>query len=63
MPAEIVFLVEQQPDGGFVAEAVGHAIVTQAETMEELRRMARDAVGCHFDEPHTPRAIRLTFDF
>jgi predicted RNase H-like HicB family nuclease len=59
MPAEIIFTVEEEPEGGFVAEALGHAIVTQGETMEELRRMVRDAVRCHFDSEEMPRLIRL----
>jgi predicted RNase H-like HicB family nuclease len=32
---------------------------TQAETMDELREMVRDAVKCHFEENSTPRVIRL----
>jgi len=59
MPAEIIFLVQQEPEGGYVAEALGHAIVTQADTMDELRQMVRDAVRCHFDSQEMPRVIRL----
>ena len=59
MPAEIIFLVQQEPEGGYVAEALGHAIVTQADTMDELRQMVRDAVRCHFDPQEMPRVIRL----
>jgi len=59
MPAEIIFLVEQQPEGGYLASGLGHAIVTQGETVEELRQMVRDAVRCHFDAGEMPRAIRL----
>ena len=59
MVAEIIFNVEEDPAGGFVAEALGHAIVTQGETMEELRRMVQDAVRCHFDPGERPGVIRL----
>ena len=59
MPAEIIFTVEEDPEGGYVAEALGHAIVTQADSMDELRRMVRDAVRCHFDADNLPRVIRL----
>ena len=59
MPAEIIFMVEAEPEGGYVAEALGHAIVTQGETMDELRQMVRDAVRCHFDAGEMPRVIRL----
>lgn len=41
------------------ARALGHAIFTEAETLEELRTMVRDAVRCHFDEGQGPRVIRL----
>ena len=56
---EIIFTVEEEPEGGYVAEALGHAIVTQAETMEELRRMVRDAVRCHFEPAEEPSMIHL----
>jgi len=59
MAAEIIFNVEEDADGGFVAEALGHAIVTQGETMVELRRMVQDAVRCHFEPGQRPGAIRL----
>ena len=46
---EVIFNVEESPEGGLEARALGHAIFTQGETMEELRQMVRDAVRCHFD--------------
>lgn len=47
--SEIIFEVqEDEVDGGFVATALGHAIVTQGDTLDELRSMVRDAVNCHF---------------
>jgi predicted RNase H-like HicB family nuclease len=59
MSSEIIFSVEEDPEGGYVAEALGHAIVTQADSMEELRANVRDAVRCHFDEGARPAVIRL----
>lgn len=57
---EIVFVVEDDADGGFVAHAVGSSIYTQADTPEQLRENVRDAVRCHFpDEAARPRIIRL----
>ena len=47
---EIIFLVEEDLDGGFTAKAVGESIFTQGDTLEELREMMRDAVRCHFDD-------------
>ena len=59
---EVVFLVEEDPDGGYVARALGESIVTQGENMAELRENVRDAVRCHFDdEANRPKAIRLHF--
>ena len=60
---ELLFLVEEDPEGGYVATAVGAAIVTQAETIEELREAVYEAVHCHFeeDDPNRPRRIRLRF--
>ncbi|HLY60252.1 MAG TPA: 2-oxoisovalerate dehydrogenase [Terriglobia bacterium] len=56
---EIIFEVEESPEGGFEARALGHSIFTEAETMEKLREMIRDAVRCHFDPESAPRLIRL----
>ncbi len=57
---EIVFLIEEDPEGGFCAKALGESIFTQAENMDELREMVRDAVRCHFpDAQSRPRLIRL----
>ncbi len=60
---EIIFVVREDPEGGYVAEAVGEGIVTQADSLEELRAMVRDAVRCRFaeDDPERPRLIRLHF--
>jgi predicted RNase H-like HicB family nuclease len=49
--SEIIFEVqEDETDGGYVATALGHAIATQGDTIEELREMVRDAVRCHFGD-------------
>ena len=57
--SEIIFLVEESPEGGYEAKALGQSIYTQAETMEELRTMVQDAVRCHFEDNDRPRMIRL----
>ncbi len=57
---EIVFLVEDDPDGGYTARALGEAIFTQADDIASLREMVRDAVHCHFpDDQNRPKLIRL----
>ena len=58
---EIIFLVEEAPDGGHTARALGHSIFTQAETTEALHAAVRDAVQCHFDPADAPKLIRLHF--
>jgi len=57
--SEIIFTVEESPDGGFVARALGHSIFTQADTFEALKAAVRDAVQCHFDDDALPALIRL----
>lgn len=59
--SEIIFVVEDDPEGGWMARAVGEAIFTQAASVEELHARVRDAVRCHFDEGVAPRMIRLHF--
>ncbi|MEH1949729.1 MAG: 2-oxoisovalerate dehydrogenase E1 subunit beta [Nostoc sp.] len=57
---EIVFLVEDDPDGGYTARALTESIFTQADDIETLREMIRDAVQCHFpNEQNRPKIIRL----
>lgn len=56
---EIIFNVEEAPEGGYTARALGHAIFTEADTLDELRAMVRDAVLCHFDGDDRPAVIRL----
>ena len=60
MPSsEIIFEVEESPEGGYEARALGYSIYTQADSWEELKEMLRDAVHCHFEEGQTPRLIRI----
>ena len=63
--SEILFEVQHdEMDGVYVAMALGHAIVTQGDSLDELRRMVKDAVRCHFGEGNVdpmPKMIRLHF--
>ena len=54
-------MVQESPEGGFEARSLSHSIYTEADTLEDLRTMMRDAVACHFDEHERPRLIRLHF--
>ncbi len=56
---EIIFTIDESPEGGYEAQALGYSIFTQAETLEDLKRMVRDAVNCHFDANTKPSVIRL----
>ncbi len=56
---EIVFLVEDDPEVGYTARALGESIYTQADDLDSLKEMIRDAVDCHFTEEQKPKIIRL----
>jgi hypothetical protein len=56
---ELIFVVEEAPEGGFLARALGVSIFTEADTLEELPGKVRDAVRCHFEEGKTPKVVRL----
>jgi hypothetical protein len=56
---ELIFIVEDAPEGGFLARALGASIFTEADTIEELPGKVRDAVHCHFEEDKAPKVIRL----
>lgn len=57
--SEIHFMVEEAPEGGFLARAVGEDIFTEADDMQGLHQQLRDAVRCHFGEEQRPSVIRL----
>ena len=59
--SEVVFVVEESAEGGFTASAVGPSIVTEADSLEQLRDQVRDAVRCHYEEEDVPKLIRLHF--
>lgn len=62
MNNEIIFIIEEDFEGGYTASAVGHSIITQGDTIDELKLMIKDAVECHFeDEDSIPKIIRLHF--
>jgi hypothetical protein len=59
---EIVFTVEEDPEGGYAARAHGASIFTQADTIDALREAVKDAVRCHFaDDMDRPKIIRLHY--
>lgn len=50
----IVFEIEEdEENGGFIAEAKlnnNEQIVTEGDTIEELKSMIKDALACHFED-------------
>ena len=53
--------MQEAPEGGFTARALGESIFAEADDLDGLREMVRDAVRCHFDAGKGPRVIRLHF--
>ena len=51
---ELIFVIEESPEGGYEARALGESIFTEADNI-------REAVLTHFDEGKHPRIIRLHF--
>lgn len=60
-PSELIFLVEQADEGGYIARSMGESIFTEADSIEELHENLRDAVRAHFDDADRPSMIRLHF--
>ena len=59
--SEIIFMIEEAPEGGYTARALGESIVTQAESLAKLHECIREAVRCHFEGGKSPKVIRLHF--
>ena len=57
--SELIFLIEEAPEGGFTARALGQAIFTEADDLPSLREQIRDAVRCHFEEGQKPAALAM----
>ena len=56
---EIIFSVQESPEGGYEARALGYSIFTQADTMDELNLNVREAVRCHFGDERSLHVIHL----
>ncbi len=57
--SELIFLVEEAPEGGYTARAGGQSIFTEADTLDGLRGNTREAVECHYDAGQAPNVLRL----
>jgi predicted RNase H-like HicB family nuclease len=59
---ELLFLVEDDPEGGFCARALQTGIFVQGETMDEIRTAVREAIECHYENADArPAVIRLHY--
>ena len=58
---EIIFLIQDAPEGGYSARALGESIFTEGDTLDELKRNIRAAVECHFEDGQAPKILRLHF--
>ena len=58
---EILFVVEEAPEGGLTARALGKSIYTETDNVAGLHQQVRDAVHCYFGEEKAPQVIRLHF--
>lgn len=57
---ELVFEITQEADGGYCAECLSEAIVSQGDDWEALRRNVKEAVKAYyFDQTQMPAHIRL----
>jgi predicted RNase H-like HicB family nuclease len=61
MKKELTFIIEESPEGGFSARALGESINTEADSEEQLKQNIKEAVTCHFEEEEMPFIIRLHF--
>jgi hypothetical protein len=55
---EIIFMVEESPEGGYIAKGLGVSIYTQGDTIDALKAAVVDAVHCHYEDKKR-RIIRL----
>ncbi|NJO17290.1 MAG: 2-oxoisovalerate dehydrogenase [Thioploca sp.] len=58
---EVIFVVEEVAEGGYIARAIGTSIYTEVDSLADLHVQVRDAVHCHFEESDRPKIIRLHF--
>lgn len=58
--SEIIFAIQDSPEGGYDARSLGFSIFTHGDDMEELRTNIKEAILCHFDSD-IPKLIRLHY--
>ena len=59
---EIIFVIEEAPEGGFTAKSLNESIFTKGDNLEDLKKNIRNSVICHFEDEKTiPKSIKLHF--
>jgi len=58
---EIIFIIEEAPEGGYTARALETDIFTEDDSIEGLKAMIKEAVDCHFEEKNKPKMVRLHY--
>ena len=58
---EIIFIIEEAPEGGYTARALETDIFTEDDSIEGLKAMIKEAVDCHFEEKNKPKIVRLHY--
>ncbi len=57
---EIIFIVEESPEGGYEAKALGFSIFTEGENMDEIKMNIKEAIRCHFED-NAPKIVLLHY--
>lgn len=54
---EVIFIVEEAPEGAPAARALEYYIVTEADDLASLSDQVRDTIRCHIDEGRRRKAM------
>jgi predicted RNase H-like HicB family nuclease len=52
-------VVEEDPEQGYSAKALGYSIFSEGDSLTELKDNIKDAIKCHFDKDEMPLYVRL----
>lgn len=55
---EIIFIVKESEEGGYLASGLNDSIFTDGDNWMELKKNIKEAVRCHFDDEEQ-KMIRL----
>jgi predicted RNase H-like HicB family nuclease len=55
---EIIFIVKESEEGGYLASGLNDSIFTEGDNLQELKSNVKEAVLCHFED-QDPKIVRL----